>query len=214
MKAALTLVASALSLYTASATYPVVMWAEPSSGNAQPSEIKTPTSFADFLSNSYKQSSQGKTNTVVFVKDGLTSADLANDIASFPYIKSKILDTNSVTYTNIVNGFDFPKFAESLHAHQTYELSNAAEASALSAKVLADLRSTNALFKVSLIRIDEAVPTGALDSIVATILKPAEKQDGNLLAVVAGAPSKTVSSDAALNLAEIQSLQQTQTTLT
>jgi hypothetical protein len=55
------------------------------------------------------------------------------------------------------------------------------------------------------------VPTGSLDSIVQTILKPAEGQDGNLLAVIAGAPSKTVSSDAALNLAELQSLQQTST---
>lgn len=206
MKAAITLVASALSLYTASATYPVVMWTEPTPSNAQPSEIKTPTSFVDFLAQAYKQSAQGKTNTVVFVKDGLTSADLANDVASFPYIKSKILDTNSVTYTNIVNGFDFTKFSESLNAHQTYQLASAADATALSQKVLADLRSTNALFKVSLIHIDESVATGALDSIVQTILKPAEKQDGNLLTVIAGAPSKRVSSDAALNLAEIQSL--------
>jgi len=49
MKAALTLVASALSLYTASATYPVVMWTEPSSANANPTEVKTPISFSDFF---------------------------------------------------------------------------------------------------------------------------------------------------------------------
>jgi len=54
---------------------------------------------------------------------------------------------------------------------------------------MADLRSTNALFKISVIHIDESVPTGALDAIVETILKPADKFDGKLLAVIAGATS-------------------------
>jgi len=110
-------------------------------------------------------------------------------------LKSKILG-NSITYTDVLEGYQAEAFEQAIGAHSSYDLKDASHLSEVTEKVVADLKSTNALFKVAIVNIDESIPTNALDAIVKQIETPAEAFDSKLLVVIAGKESSQVSDDA------------------
>ena len=64
-----------------------------------------------------------------------------------------------------------------------------AELDTVADKIVADLKSTNALFKITLLTVAQDVPITALDSIIEKIEKQAELVDRKAAFVVAGSKS-------------------------
>jgi hypothetical protein len=54
--------------------------------NSVPTEERSPVSFSDVV-NKYKSQAEGKTNFIVFVKEGLTSQELRRNVKNFDFIK-------------------------------------------------------------------------------------------------------------------------------
>ena len=166
--------------------YPFVLYAAPHS-NSHPEEIREPVKFDAVLAK-YKQFVGDATNVVVIVKEGLTSKVLASNAHQFAYLGSKLAQ-NSFTYTDVEGGFDTSAYEGSIHAHETYTLDKLADLDSVTDKIKGDLRSTNALFKITLLTVTQNVPISALDNIVEKIEKQAEAVDTKAVFVLAGKPS-------------------------
>jgi hypothetical protein len=102
--------------------YPCVVYSK-GDANATPIETTSAVPFGDIIQ-TYKDQSQGKTNFLVFVKEGLTSSEFADNVKDFDYLKHKILN-NARIYTDVVQGFQSEEFEKNIAAHKTYELKDA-----------------------------------------------------------------------------------------
>lgn len=100
-------VSSLVSHTSAHAKYPCIVYSQ-GDANSSPVETKSAVPFADIVS-TYKAQSEGKTNFLVFVKEGLTSSELADNVKDFDFLKPKILG-NSHIYTDVVDGFQTAEF--------------------------------------------------------------------------------------------------------
>ena len=58
--------------------------------------------------------------------------------------------------------------------HMNYDIDTLADLKSVQTQIQRDLSSTNALFKVSLFKVGESVPTAKLDLVVKTIEEAAE----------------------------------------
>lgn len=117
----LTLSALCLSAFLAptQASYPFVIY-QRSNGNNVPVEVTKQVSFADAFA-SYKEQAEGKTNMIVFVKDGLQTISIADNSNSLPLVKSRILG-NSKVYTDVKDGFSLSEFEKGVGAHSNYNI--------------------------------------------------------------------------------------------
>lgn len=102
------------------------------------------------------------TNVVVIVKEGLTSSALVQNVNQYKYLGNQI-KSNSLTYVDVEGGFDTSAYEGFIHAHQKYTLESLADLDNLSAKVVSDLKSTNALFKVTLLTVSADISNAELD---------------------------------------------------
>ena len=167
MKAMLQLCLATAATITLTATqayaaeqYPFVLYSGVHT-NTHPQEVREPVKFDAVLAK-YKQFVGDATNVVVIVKEGLTSQALATNANQFSYLGSKLAQ-NSFTYTDVEGGFDTSAYEGAIHAHSTYTLESLADLDSVSDKIVGDLRSTNALFKITLLTITQDVPISALD---------------------------------------------------
>lgn len=96
------------------------------------------------------------------------------------------LRLNSFTYSDVEGGFDAQLYEHSVNAHQKYTLENLADLPQLTQKVSADLSSTNALFKVSLVLVSSSIPNSQVDDVVKAIDEAAQVVDQKAVYVVAG----------------------------
>jgi hypothetical protein len=156
-------------------------------GNGVPQEATHSVTFHEAL-NKYKEFVGDATNVVVVVKEGLTSEELAFNAAKYPFLGS-LLKLNSFTFTNVQGGFDPHSYESSVHAHQKYTLESLADLPELTQKVSADLKSTNALFKISLVLVSASVPNAQVDKVVKAIDEVAQAVDQKAVYVVAGSVS-------------------------
>jgi hypothetical protein len=184
-------------LAPATASYPFVVY-QKSTGNEVPVEVTRPVSFGEAFAD-YKELSQGKTNMVVFVKEGLQSVSLASNSNSLGFVSSRILG-NSHVFTNVQGGFVQTEFEAGVGAHQSYRIDSVEQESEVAAQIASDLRATNSLFKLSLVTISAALPVSELDNVVRLVEQQVEKVDGNSLYVLAGSKSDFAG---ALILAEV-----------
>lgn len=108
---------------------------------------------------------------------------------SNPYLKSQILG-NSNIYTNVEGGFDLAAFEQGIGAHSVYSVESADQVGDVAEAVSRDLKSTNALFKVSIVQVAEGVPVSQLDTVLKAFETKAYEVDGNALFVLAGRQSQ------------------------
>ena len=86
------------------------------------------------------------------MKERLTTQDFAKSASKYAYLHDKIVG-NSFTYTDVNGGFNVKDFEEHVNAHSKYTIENLADLEEVTQKIVGDLKSTNALFKVSLVTI-------------------------------------------------------------
>lgn len=159
------------------------------SANGTPKEDTHSVTFHEALGK-YKEFVGDATNVVVVVKEGLTSQQLAMNAANYPYLAGH-LKLNSFTYSNVEGGFDTPAYESSIHAHQKYSLDSLADLPQLTQKMSADLQSTNALFKISLVVVSSSIPNSQVDQVVKSIDEAAQAVDQKAVYVVAGCSSSS-----------------------
>ncbi|CDW78170.1 UNKNOWN [Stylonychia lemnae] len=197
-----TLCLASLISYSVKANYPFVVYST-NAGNSHPVEFNT-TVGQDSVVAKYQDFVVGKTNVLVFVKDGLTTSEFVQYASqSYVYLKNKIMG-NSVIYTDVNSGFDSQAFEQTIDpVHMNYNIDNLADVDSVNNQLKSDLSSTNALFKISLFKIGEMVPNSAMDKIVKTIEESAEKIDGKSAVVIAGSKSIHHQSGIALSLVQL-----------
>ena len=96
-------VSSLVSHASAVSKFPCIVYSQ-GDANSSPVEKKSTVAFGEIVQ-TYKEESLGKTNFLVFVKEGLTSNDFANNVKDFAYLKPKILG-NAHIYTDVIEGFN------------------------------------------------------------------------------------------------------------
>lgn len=165
-----------------STAYPFMLYS--GSANGSPQENTHTVTFHEALGK-YKEFVGDATNVVVVVKEGLTSQQLALNAANYPYLGSRLM-LNSFTFSNVEGGFDTSAYESAIHAHQKYSLEDLADLPQLSEKIGADLQSTNALFKISLVVVSSTIPNSQVDEIVKSIDEVAQSVDQKAVYVVAG----------------------------
>ena len=159
--------------YSVSASYPFVLYSN-SASNDKPEENTSPVKFADVLGKYKEFVGEKNTNVLVFVKEGLTSQDFAKYASQYPFLHEKIANGHSFTFSNVNGGFDLSNYESHIGAHQKYTLNDLADLEPVTESIIADLKSTNALFKVSIVNIGVGVSSEKLDSIVQKIESQSE----------------------------------------
>ena len=182
---AVTLLLGACVQAAPSSSYPFMLYTTVADGI--PQETTHSVTFHEAL-NKYKEFVGDATNVVVVVKEGLTSQELAVNAAGYPFLGSR-LRTNSFTYSNVQGGFDSESYENTIHAHQKYTLESLADLPQLTQKVSADLQSTNAVYKISLVLVSASIPNSQIDKVVQAIDEASQAVDQKSVYVVAGSVS-------------------------
>jgi hypothetical protein len=120
-----TLCLASLISYTVKANYPFVIYTG-ASANDKPVEVQAPVTF-DSVVSKYQEVAAGKTNILVFVKEGLTTSNFANAGKDYAYVKDKIMG-HSYIYTDVNSGFDLAAFEKNIDpVYMKYDIESLAD---------------------------------------------------------------------------------------